>query len=216
MRLTSVCGPASFCSWSFAMRLRVRAAAAAAVFVALLSLTAPATPVASGRGAVRTGGTAGVLTTSPLRIQMTVDPRAPSAPGEFPADPREFARTHRPPARPVHRGLAHQLLRRPLRVNPVRPRPGQRASGPAVSPGALDPAKAPKNVGAVVVAYMARTNTHTPAPTPTPVPLARSRGIADAGAKRAASVDVASQNLTGINHWWSYEEGAIPGVGRWM
>jgi YD repeat-containing protein len=198
------------------MRLRARAAVAAAISVALLSQTAPATSVAEGHGAARTGAAPAALRTSSQQIQTTVDPRAPGAAGEFPADPREFVRTHRPPARPLRRGLAHQLLRRPLRVSPARPRPGQRGSGPAVSPGALDPAKAPKNVGAVVVAYMARTNTHTPPPTPTPVPLARSRAIADSGAKRAASVDISAQNVTGINHWWSYEEGTIPGVGRWM
>jgi YD repeat-containing protein len=36
------------------------------------------------------------------------------------------------------------------------------------------------------------------------------------GSKRTASIDITQQNVTGINHWWSYEEGSIPGVGRWM
>ena len=38
-----------------------------------------------------------------------------------------------------------------------------------------------------------------------------------AGALRnPASVDVSQLNQTGVNRWWEYEEGTIPGVGRWM
>jgi YD repeat-containing protein len=134
---------------------------------------------------------------------------------EFPATAHEFLRNHAAPARPVHHGLAHLLVPRALRVGRLRGRPGVRASGPTVFPGALYPARAPKNVGAIVVAYMARSGP-TPKPTPTPVTLSVRRSNVPAGARRASSIDITQQNLTGINRWWSYEEGAIPGVGRWM
>lgn len=134
---------------------------------------------------------------------------------EFPANARDFLRKHAAPARPVHRGLAHLLVPRALRVGRLRGRPGVRASGPTVFPGALYPARAPKNVGAIVVASMARSGP-TPNPTPTPVTLSVRRSNGPAGARRASSIDSTQQNLTGINRWWSYEEGAIPGVGRWM
>jgi hypothetical protein len=82
-------------------------------------------------------------------------------------------------------------------------------------PGSLDPLLTPRNVGAVVVAYTAR-NPATPAPTPTPITLSHRRGLLTPGTRRAATIDITQPNLTGINHWWSYEEGSIPGVGRWM
>jgi YD repeat-containing protein len=176
--------------------------------------TSAAAPTASSSAGGLTRAPAPAAT--PVPVRTSGERRSAAVTAEFPADPHAFTRTHRGPARPVKRGLAHLLLQRPVRVTPVRPRPGARASGPPVWPGALDPAKAPKNVGAVVVAYMARNKTNTPAPTPTPVPLLRQRGIAPSGAKRVSAIDVSSQNVTGINHWWSYEEGAIPGVGRWM
>ncbi len=34
--------------------------------------------------------------------------------------------------------------------------------------------------------------------------------------RATASVDLSQLNKTGINRWWEYEEGTIPGVGRWM
>ncbi len=33
---------------------------------------------------------------------------------------------------------------------------------------------------------------------------------------RTQSVTLGGANVTGINHWWTYEEGAIPGVGKYM
>jgi len=133
---------------------------------------------------------------------------------EFPADPHTFARTHAAPRHPAKGALAHQILKRPVRVAPNSRGRGSRATGPAIVPGAMDPNKAAKNVGAIVVSYMAR-HPSTPAPTATPVTLARRR-VVSGNVRRAASVDITSQNVTGINHWWSYEEGTIPGVGRWM
>jgi YD repeat-containing protein len=137
-----------------------------------------------------------------------------AATADFPTDPHAFAHNHSAPRRPAKGALAHQILKRPVHVTPVSRGRGPRASGPVVLPGALDPRKAAKNVGAIVVSFMAR-HPSTPAPSPTPVTLGQRR-LVTGNARHPATVDISSENVTGINPWWSYEEGAIAGVGRWM
>jgi hypothetical protein len=34
--------------------------------------------------------------------------------------------------------------------------------------------------------------------------------------RQQSTIDVTQPNVTGINRWWSYREGAIPGVGHYM
>jgi YD repeat-containing protein len=156
---------------------------------------------------------------APVPLASTPRPisvgRTPSSASEFPADPHSFGRHHAPPMRPTGRGLAHKLLPRALRAARVPRSPLTRGNGPVIRPGAVDPRTAPKNVGAVVVAYMTR-HPSTPTPSPTPVTLSRRRVGPTSASRRIATIDITQKNVTGINHWWSYEEGAIPGVGRWM
>ena len=45
-------------------------------------------------------------------------------------------------------------------------------------------------------------NAHAHSVTPTPIPTATPLGTAS--------------TTTGVNPWWTYEEGAIPGIGKWM
>ena len=70
-----------------------------------------------------------------------------------------------------------------------------------------------------------------PAPAPTVRPFLQNRsvqsvpsvakpgaagGLAPTGVRRAMTVNPASANYTGINHYWTYEVDTIPGVGKYM
>ncbi|HTU69158.1 MAG TPA: DUF6531 domain-containing protein [Candidatus Baltobacteraceae bacterium] len=56
------------------------------------------------------------------------------------------------------------------------------------------------------------TPTPTPQPTPTPTPIP----ITPTPVPTATPAGQLSTATTGINGWWTYEEGKIPGIGQWM
>uniref|UniRef100_E6PE12 DUF6531 domain-containing protein n=1 Tax=mine drainage metagenome TaxID=410659 RepID=E6PE12_9ZZZZ len=59
--------------------------------------------------------------------------------------------------------------------------------------------------------------TPTPAPTPTPKPIATPNPVpATPTPAPIATATPAPALRPGINRWWTYEEGALPGVGKWM
>ncbi len=99
----------------------------------------------------RTAGRAPLLGTTP---RPTSARGAAISAAEFPPDPKNFGRHHAPPVRPIRRGaahpMAHTILSRPLQATRGTRSHGRRGGAPVVWPGALDPRKAPKYVGAIV------------------------------------------------------------------
>lgn len=135
---------------------------------------------------------------------------------DIPADPRQFLRNHAPLPRPTMPPMAHLTHRPAPQIRPEHVS-GVRMAGPFVGRGVPDPSKTSRNSGAAVQEFLARhpksalgiLHVHSKAP--------RTSTTAGASLRRTtSSVDTTQLNVTGINRWWSYEEGDIPGVGRWM
>ncbi len=76
--------------------------------------------------------------------------------------------------------------------------PGIKVAGPTIVHASVDDRKLRRNARLAIDAFK------------------RSHGLPASGTRRLASVDVSLPNVTGINHWWRYEEGSIPGIGRYM
>ncbi len=75
--------------------------------------------------------------------------------------------------------------------------------------------------GQVTAHYQAGTSQSTPAPTSTPTstptPLPTNSAAPTPTPLPTSTPAITSGNtFTGINPWWTYEEGAIPGVGKYM
>ena len=60
------------------------------------------------------------------------------------------------------------------------------------------------------------TPTPTPTPRPTPTPTPTPIPVTPTPSPTATPVGTLPAATTGINRWWTYEEGAIPGLGKWM
>ena len=76
--------------------------------------------------------------------------------------------------------------------------PGIKVAGPTILHASVDDRKLRSNARLAIDAFK------------------RSHGLPASGTRSLASVDVSQPNVTGINHWWRYEEGSIPGIGRYM
>jgi YD repeat-containing protein len=103
---------------------------------------------------------------------------------------------------------------RPHSVEARRPSGGTPLSGPPLAapmPRIFDRHVA-ANSRAAVEAFLGRH--------PLPPASASSRpqrsGRPGPGARRTSSVDVNQVSTTGLNPWWSYEEGGVPGVGVYL
>ena len=60
------------------------------------------------------------------------------------------------------------------------------------------------------------TPTPKPTPTPTPVPTPTPIPVTPTPVPTATPGPPLTPTTTGINPWWTYESGKIPGVGQWM
>ncbi len=95
----------------------------------------------------------------------------------------------------------------------IKPPPGFRVVGPPMLNKPMEPRHAPLDPRA-----MHRAGAQAVGVSPN-IAISRSRlGAIASVPKRAvvSAVNVSSPNVTGINHWWTYEEDAIPGGGRYM
>ncbi len=170
-------------------------------------------------GAIPAGAAApGMPSTVPAGRRVSAPPIPPASPlppvqsapasADVPADPRRFSRHHAPLPRAAR--LAHvPPVHRPVEAARRIPAAGVRLAGPLANRSALD-AKPSRNAGESVARFFA----HAAKVVPQIARLA-SRGAASS-VRATSSVDTTQLNATGINHWWSYEEGALPGVGKWM
>lgn len=109
---------------------------------------------------------------------------------------------------PIHPHAPRLDPRAMLQERPLRPQwrgAGIRVRGPAM----LDRPPLPSHAGRILL---------TPRRVMVPqvrVPI-RLPAVAPGAPRRIMTVTSGSSNLTGINPWWTYEEGALPGVGKYM
>jgi RHS repeat-associated protein len=145
-----------------------------------------------------------------------------SSTSDIPADPRQFGRHHAPLARPTRMPLAQMPPHRAVAAPKQAAAAGLRLPGPPVSAPPADMAAAVRDTGANVVRFFARPGRSASKAASAPKaasalkPASGAARATASGARTTSSVDITALNATGINPWWSYEEGAIPGVGRWM
>ncbi|MCU1492225.1 MAG: hypothetical protein JWM85_3630, partial [Acidimicrobiaceae bacterium] len=109
--------------------------------------------------------------------------------------------------------MAQTLVPRATPAQKIAGGSGHAFPGPVVTRGAASPASLPKNSGDAVERFFAREGGARSA-LPRATGPAGVRGVS--ATRHASAVDLSSLNVTGINRWWSYEEGDIPGVGHWM
>jgi YD repeat-containing protein len=141
--------------------------------------------------------------------------RGLTLPTDIPADPRAFSRKHPPLPRLTMPPMVH-LTTRPSASVRRSHTAGTRMQGPPVDLPARHIVDRKQNTGAIVQRFMA-SHPGASQSSQTRSALNRAPGIRGAAQSRTvSSVDINALNATGINHWWSYEEGDIPGVGRWM
>jgi YD repeat-containing protein len=106
---------------------------------------------------------------------------------------------------------------------------GIRVVGPALLKNPVHPKNAPPDPYAMSAKYRQMRGIRLPQPAGTPAastPALRgaqssairtgSTSRAPTATRRLASVSLGSPNLTGINHYWTYEEDALPGIGKYM
>ena len=107
---------------------------------------------------------------------------------------------------------------------------GIRVAGPTLLKNPVHPKNAPLDPYAMSAKYRQMRGIRLPQPIGTPVatpPAVRgaqstavrtigSASRAPAATRRVASVSLSTPSLTGINHYWTYEEDALPGVGKYM
>ncbi len=128
----------------------------------------------------------------------------------------------RPTAPPHVRATGHG----PDPVTAVHPAPGVRIVGPPAPEDPTGVHSGQESARERIARFLSRQGTppaRTAAPRRAPgVPVPLESGPSPAvrrnpsAARVAAAVDLSQLNKTGINRWWEYEEGAIPGVGRWL
>ncbi|MBC5809698.1 MAG: hypothetical protein GIW95_02415 [Candidatus Eremiobacteraeota bacterium] len=172
--------------------------------------------------------TAGDVTPTVARAAV---PKLDAAQGASPA-----VRAARPPsASQMPKIVLPRLIPTPA---PLSPRAahvaGAHVDGPAHSKKPVHPKDAPADPRAMSSNYRKLHGIREPVSTPTaapaipitpgrrstssvnilaPVPLGRA---APQATRRKQSVTLSTPSYTGINRWWTYEEDAIPGIGKYM
>lgn len=109
--------------------------------------------------------------------------------------------------RPVSRGLGLRGAPPAMLKKPLLPKDAEKLHPPTTSSvlrSATLNARAPFSLHAPTIDF----SLPTPAPT--------HNAIRRPGRIRAFDVTTGSTNTTGINPWWTYEEGALPGTGKYM
>ncbi|MBV9439990.1 MAG: hypothetical protein JOZ24_08380, partial [Candidatus Eremiobacteraeota bacterium] len=147
----------------------------------------------------------------------------PSASGPITSPGVHMARLPRPSAPPLPAVPREKVIFRRV----PRAAGGVKIEGPTIVQPHLTNPRSLHNSRAAVQSFLQRQPTTLATPPPAR-PLERSlsplgtRSGAPGGSRaasatrRLSSVDVSQPNATGINRWWTYEEGTIPGVGRYM
>jgi hypothetical protein len=106
---------------------------------------------------------------------------------------------------------------------------GVRVAGPALLKFPVHPKNAAPDPYAMSAKYRQMRGIRLPQPAGTPAatnPIVRgaqssairteSTARAPAAMRRVASVSLSTPSFTGINHYWTYEEDALPGIGKYM
>jgi YD repeat-containing protein len=197
--------------------VRLRAVVAALLSCALL-IPLVASPPASA--AAKPPPKAPVLPTpttaptqpAPIGVHSLVRARVHT---DIPTDPRKFARSHAAIARPTVLPFAHTIVHRATAAKITRGAAGIRVAGPHITPNALSPS-GPESTGLAVASFVQRHG----------LPTATASGVSGIARRQSprvtsrdrttSSVDISQLNVTGVNPWWTYEQGTIPGVGHWM
>jgi len=122
--------------------------------------------------------------------------------------------------RPVSRGPGVRGTPPEMRKRPLLLKDAEKLQAPAVTP---PPNSAASNARAALTSRAPTIDFSLPKPAATPTisfslptlapghpPVRTSGGI------HAFDVTTSSPNTTGINPWWTYEEGALPGTGKYM
>jgi YD repeat-containing protein len=144
----------------------------------------------------------------------------------FIAAPDRYASMHAPPPTPPPHTTPKFTaadLKNTVRERPINWRAGTRG----VAPPMLERPILPKDSKKVPALGSGATNASVSSVFTTPlnkilsVPVIRASAVAQPphiGPPKRATLDVTvgSSNNTGINPWWTYEEGPIPGVGKYM
>jgi len=109
-----------------------------------------------------------------------------------------------PDFRNVKKGvpLDPSVMRATQRIKPTFTGSGTRLQGPQMLSRPLSP-QASKRLAPSVVRTLSGTR-------PAQTRSTATRSI------RTMTVTIGSTNTTGINHWWTYEEGGVPGIGKYM
>lgn len=118
-------------------------------------------------------------------------------------DPRDTHVSHAVAARAIGFGtLLHPQMRDIRTINFKNPPKDPLATGGG----------APRRTLAPIAPLSSVSDVTKPAATAS----RRAARVQMAGTRTAMSVDTSSPGMTGINPWWTYEEGAIPAAGKWM
>lgn len=106
---------------------------------------------------------------------------------------------------------------------------GVRGQGPSMLRKPVHPKQAPLDPRAMSTAYRQLHGIRLPQPSATPKAPLPGRGVQStspltssgarvvpSGTRRTMTINPATPSYTGINHWWTYEEDAIAGIGKYM
>ncbi len=139
-------------------------------------------------------------------------------PSFFPDDPKKFDRHQRPQPKPTLPAVTH--IEKPKIATKNAPAAGLRQPGPRIGDDDDDMrTKRKRNSGEAVVRFFSRASSSRIISTASTTSASAPTAVGKRGAgttRRASQVTQNTLNVTGINPWWSYEEGDIPGVGHWM